>query len=195
MNKTHFLLAGYMGGGALALITARFAAASETGNLFRNSFTTLFRWTRQRVAAILPHMGRTIIVGAVAFSPGSVNAADVVPVGGGECEVELDVPAGYPNDGTRPSNVPSGLDWDSDGVCVYVWGPCDKLEELYGDTVDGHNPAPPEDGDGNDDPNDGDDPDDTPDDDDEPDIDPAMEPRCETVTGSYYIKVVTQFRL
>ncbi|MCS1415482.1 MAG: hypothetical protein M2R46_03224 [Verrucomicrobia subdivision 3 bacterium] len=99
-----------------------------------------------------------------------MNAAELYPIGGGECEVELDVPAGYPNDGTRPSNVPSGLYWDSDGICVYVWGPCDKLEELYGDTVDGHNPAPPEDGNGNDgspgtpENPDGDDPDDTLDD-------------------------------
>ncbi|MCS1416252.1 MAG: hypothetical protein M2R46_04000 [Verrucomicrobia subdivision 3 bacterium] len=119
-----------------------------------------------------------------------MNAAELYPIGGGECEVELDVPAGYPNDGTRPSNVPSGLYWDSDGICVYVWGPCDELEELYGDTVDGHNPAPPEDGDSNDgspgtpESPDGDDPDDTPEEE-EPEPEDPCPDRLEPRSGSY----------
>lgn len=72
----------------------------------------------------------------MAFSTGLINAAELYPIGGGECGVDLDVPEGF--------------DWETDGICVYVWGPCKDIESEFGDVVDGHNPDPnnPDDGNG-----------------------------------------------
>jgi len=52
-----------------ATITGFRKAASDTGNLHRNSLTGLFRlFSRQRASAILPTFGKTTIVGLMALA-------------------------------------------------------------------------------------------------------------------------------